>query len=78
VAAGLWAVFTFYADHPKPTPPSQSIEVHNGNVFGSGPNEGRADGAHRFHSLGLPALQLFLAMNALLELPASNEGSGNL
>ncbi|HMF07106.1 MAG TPA: hypothetical protein VKE72_08865 [Methylocella sp.] len=38
VAGGLWAVFTFYADHSKPTPPTQTIEVHNGNVIGSGPN----------------------------------------
>ncbi len=39
VAAALWAVFTFYADHSKPSPPpSQTIEVHNGNVIGSGPN----------------------------------------
>src|SRR5208283_1558540 len=38
-ATGGWAVFTFYIDHSKSSPPpSQSIEVHNGNVIGSGPN----------------------------------------
>jgi tetratricopeptide (TPR) repeat protein len=38
-AGGLWALFTFYVDHLKPSPPPpQSIEVHNGNVIGSGPN----------------------------------------
>ncbi len=39
MAAGIWAVFKFYADRSKPSPPpSQSIQVQNGNVIGSGPN----------------------------------------
>lgn len=38
LATGLWAVFTFYVDHSKPSPPTHSIEVHNGNAIASGPN----------------------------------------
>lgn len=42
-AAGIWAVFAFNADQSRPTPPPPSIEVHGGNVTGTGPNAGESD-----------------------------------
>jgi hypothetical protein len=37
LASGLWAGYVHFYPSPEPKP-SQSIEVHNGNVIGSGPN----------------------------------------